>query len=66
MKPLVAGPAFVRALDELVAAAKLGPPPDKLLDVDVRGHYSCKDMPRWPSPGRSIVPRRSQGRRRRR
>ena len=33
MEPLVAGPAFVRALEELVAAAKLGPADHDGLDV---------------------------------
>jgi multiple sugar transport system substrate-binding protein len=40
MEPLIAGPAFVRALDELVADAKLGPPNQLELDpAGVRSEF---------------------------
>jgi len=55
MEPLVAGPAMVRALEELAAAAKLGPP--EALDyrlADVRAAFwkgQCGMALCWPTAG---------------
>jgi ABC-type glycerol-3-phosphate transport system substrate-binding protein len=60
MEPAIAGPAFVRALEELVAAAKLGPA--EQLDFDpaaVRAEFwkgSAAMAISWPTGARTLTP----------
>lgn len=60
LEPSIAGPPFVRALEELVAAAKLGPP--EQLDFDpaaTRAEFwkgSAAMAISWPTAARTLVP----------
>jgi len=60
MKPLVAGPPFVRALQELVAAAKLGSPEQLRYDpADARAAFwqgRCGMALTWPTAAAAGVP----------
>jgi multiple sugar transport system substrate-binding protein len=60
MKPLVAGPPFVRALEELVAAAKLGSPDQLQYDpADARAAFwqgRCGMALTWPTAAAGGLP----------
>jgi multiple sugar transport system substrate-binding protein len=60
MKPLVAGPPFLRALEELVAAAKLGSPDQLRYDpTDARAAFwrgECGMALTWPTAAASGLP----------
>ena len=65
MEPLIDGPPFVRALEELVSVAKLGPPaqldydPDAARDAFWRGE--CAMTLSWPTPTATATADAAQG-----
>lgn len=65
MEPLIASPPFVRALDELVAAAKLGPADVSELDPDaVRRRFwrgECALALTWPTAAADIPDKMPEG-----
>ena len=52
LEPAIAGPPFVRALEELVAAAKFGPAEQLISILPPPGPSSGKAARRWPLAGR--------------